>query len=387
MRRYDYDWLRVIGMLAVFAFHNGRFFNFGDWHVKNPQLSAGFEMLVGFLGIWIMPLMFIVSGAASYWALGRTAGSFFRSRTLRLFVPLVFGIFAFGIPQVYLERLTHSQFKGSLVDFIPHYFDGWYGFGGNFAWMGLHLWYLEMLFIYSLLLLPVFLYLRGDGGRKLLAGLAGFFEVPGAIFLVALPAVLLEASLGPSEAGIRDFGGWTIWVYLLLFLYGYVLVANPRIEAAVYRQGYAALILAVAATIGYGLASPPGSRLIPGTVGFMLAYGIRSFASWCWLLAFLGLGRRLLSFDNRFLAYVNEAVLPFYVLHQPVILTVGYFLLAWQVPPIAKYPVLALVSFVVIMAIYELLVRRIAILRFLFGLKRIQPAAPDLAHALRSPHP
>jgi hypothetical protein len=84
----------------------------------------------------------------------------------RLLVPLVVGTFTHIAFQVYLERLHKGEFSGSFFDFYPHYFDGMYGFGGNFAWMGLHLWYLEALFLFSLLCLPVFLWLKNSLQRR-----------------------------------------------------------------------------------------------------------------------------------------------------------------------------------------------------------------------------
>jgi glucans biosynthesis protein C len=42
----------------------------------------------------------------------------------------------------------------------------------------------------------------------------------------------------------------------------------------------------------------------------------------------------------------------------------------WPVNMALKYAVIATLSFILIMAIYELLVRRINVLRFLFGMRR-----------------
>jgi hypothetical protein len=83
----------------------------------------------------------------------------YRDKVLRLLVPLVVDIFTHSIWQLYLENITQGRFSGTFFEFLPHYFDGLYGFGGNLAWMGVHLWYLEMLFVYCLALLPLFRWL------------------------------------------------------------------------------------------------------------------------------------------------------------------------------------------------------------------------------------
>jgi hypothetical protein len=48
--------------------------------------------------------------------------------------------------------------------------------------------------------------------------------------------------------------------------------------------------------------------------------------SWSWLLTFMGFATHHLDFSNGFLKYANEAVLPFYILHQTVMVSIGYFI-------------------------------------------------------------
>ena len=95
---------------------------------------------------------------------------------------------------------------------------------------------------------------------------------------------------------------------------------------------------------------------------------LRAVLAWCWIIGFLGFGSRVLNFENRFLTYANEAVLPFYILHQTILLIIGYFIIQWSSGIATKYMIITATSFVVIMAIYEFLVRRVNTLRFLFGL-------------------
>jgi glucan biosynthesis protein C len=83
----------------------------------------------------------------------------------------------------------------------------------------------------------------------------------------------------------------------------------------------------------------------------------------------LSLGAKYLNFNNQALAYANEAVLPFYLLHQTVILCVGWFVIPWNMGILPKFLIIAVVSFILIMALYELLIRRINIVRFFFGMR------------------
>jgi hypothetical protein len=102
--------------------------------------------------------------------------------------------------------------------------------------------------------------------------------------------------------------------------------------------------------------------------GWLLAL-LRAFNAWAWLIVICGFGSRHLNFSNRFLRYASEAVLPFYILHQTVILAIGFYVVQLDIAIWAKYLIIAAISFLAIIALYDLLVKRMNILRFLFGMK------------------
>ena len=387
-RRYDLDWLRVLAILVVFVFHSGRFFDLGDWHVKNPTTYLGVQIWTTFLANWLMPLIFVISGASTFYALGaRRAGRFVKDRSLRLLVPLAVGSLTHVMIQVYLERVSHGQFRGSLLAFIPHYFDGLYGFGGNFAWMGLHLWYLEVLFIFSLVLLPLFGWLKHGAGQRVAARLSSWLARPLAVYLLALPIMLLLNLLDPETGlGRRDFGGWSLPIYMFFFMYGFLLVGSDAAQQGIARQRWLSLALGIIAFLTlsgvYALFGEPAF----GAPRFMLVFSLFGLSSWCWVLAFLGFGIRRLNFNSAWLQYANEAVLPFYVLHQSVLIYLGYFVVQWPLPDFVKWLVIAPASFAIILTLYKFLVRRINVLRFLFGMKPLPKAAARqaLRHRLGS---
>ena len=158
----------------------------------------------------MMPAIFVVSGASLFFALSGSNGKFIKDKVLRLLVPLVVGAFTHVAVQVYLERVTHHQFTGTFFEFLPHYFDGLYGFGGNFAWMGLHLWYLLVLFVFSILLLPLFRWLKGRGARAL-SKFGDVLSLPLVVYALAIPIALLMVNLDPrTPLGSRDLGGWPL---------------------------------------------------------------------------------------------------------------------------------------------------------------------------------
>ena len=365
-RYYDIDWLRVLGMCVIFLFHNARFFNEDDWHVKNFQLDFGMSVFVAILDHFIMPLFFVLSAIAIYYALKkRTNAQFMRERVTRLLIPLVFGIFTHIIIQVYIERITHGQFTGTLWQFIPQYFNGWYAFGGNFAWMGLHLWYLLILFLFSALMLPVFQ--RINLSQNFNTKQADLVTKPFGVYLFILPLFLMEllVSFSPDAVGRRDFGGWSLLTYLVFFLIGYLLATNSRYRPAIEKVRFFSLTLSLLTVIAaYILLAEMN---LPGTNPVYLL--VRATNAWSWLLTFMGFAARHLDFNNGFLKYANEAVLPFYIMHQTIIVIIGYFIRDWQLAVFPKYLFLAGTSFVIIMALYEFIVRRVNLLRYLFGMK------------------
>jgi apolipoprotein N-acyltransferase len=73
-----------------------------------------------------------------------------------------------------------------------------------------------------------------------------------------------------------------------------------------------------------------------GSARYLQVFGIFGLSSWCWILAFFGYGFKHLTRSTPWLAYANAAVLPFYVMHQTVLLTVGYFVTRWRSPARAR---------------------------------------------------
>ena len=387
-RRYDLDWLRVFVILTIFVFHSGRFFDLEEWHVKNPTTYFGMNVWTYFLAGWIMPLVFVISGASIFYALGKSgAGTFIKDKVLRLLVPLIVGACTHVALQVYFESRFWGRFNGSFWSFLPRYFDGWRDFGGNFAWTGLHLWYLLALFIFSIALLPLFMWLKGDAGARLLERFTRFLAKPGAVYLLALPGTLLIPYLDPNGfiTG-RDWGGWGLPMYIPLFLAGFLIVSHEGLQAGIKRQRWFSLAAGVLLFITLLVIAVIQGDLNFATPAYSLFVMLFSLFSWCFVLAILGFGMQHMMFNTPFRQYANEAVLPFYILHQTVIICVGYFVVQWAIPDLLKFVIIAASSLAIIMALYELVVRRFNVMRVLFGMKPIRKVTPVVARSAQPAH-
>jgi glucans biosynthesis protein C len=332
-----------------------------------------------------MPLFFLVAGAAVWFSMkNRTAGGFALERVLRLLVPLIFGMLIIVPPQVYLQRIFNGDFTGSFLAWYPHTFQGTYSMdnpaSGNLSWH--HLWFLVYLFVFSLLLLPVFRYFRREDKKPLISRIAGFLVKPGMIFLPAILLIVYDVTLRPiygygTQNLIADWANFLF--YITVFFYGFLMVADNRILEAIHRHRFTAIIATVICIIIIYLVDSEtlNSPWIQAN-GDRVLLPVRSIATWCSLVAIVGFGRQLLNFGNRLLTYASDAVLPVYILHQTLIITIGFYVVQWQAPVAAKYPLVVIATFIGSLAIYEL-VRRNFITRFLFGIKMKKPPMQQTA--------
>ncbi len=382
-RRYDLDWLRVLAILSVFVYHSTRFFNLGDWHVKNAITYNWVEIWNTFASIWLMPFVFVISGASLFFAMDKGGVvSFFKDKVLRLIVPLLVGALTHVSLQVYLDRLTHGLFSGSYFQFLPQYFHGVYiendPAAGNFAFHGLHLWYLMFLFLFIVVLYPIFRLLKTKGGQSVLARLGSFLAIPGAMYLLALPMILIEDHGNGFLVDLAP-GGWGLAFYMWFLLSGFILISSARLQERIRSLRWVSFGLAIVSTLSFLFlvinAQDPAYTALSEELDDTLAF----FSAWFWIFSFLGFGRQHLSFKSQALKFANEAVLPFYILHQTVLLCVGYFIVQWQIQDVLKWLLILLLSFPVIMGLYEVAVRRNNVMRFLFGMKGMQAApAPQI---------
>jgi hypothetical protein len=243
--------------------------------------------------------------------------------------------------------------------------------------MGMHLWYLEALFLFSLLCLPLFLWLRSHpAGHRVLQRAGDALARPGSLYLLALPPYILINVLDPETWGMDAIGGWSIFIYLTFFVSGFVIYSNARLQDRIRRARWVSLAGGI--VLWAGIDPLWGALGDPNFATWQFALGTIPWClnAWCWLLAILGFGMERLGFRTPFLAYANETTLPFYILHQTVLLTLAFPIVCWPIPDGVKFLTVLIGTFVTVMALYEFAVRRSNLLRILFGMKPLpRPAA------------
>jgi peptidoglycan/LPS O-acetylase OafA/YrhL len=377
-RRYELDWLRALAVLVVFLYHSARFFNGQYWDIRNTGRSALVDLGAGFVGLWLIPLFFLVAGAASRFTLERhTPGEYVRRRFKRLMLPFIFGVLLLSPLQAFLLSPAARSLEGSYLGFYAHFFiSHLHAAQWSLAWLfegfGYHLWFLGFLFVFSALVLPVFAALRNtQAGREFIDWLAGRCNRVWAFPLWAVPLVIVQCALRagfPEYLGPTDFCFW-----LLFFLYGYLLYADPRILHALVEQRRRILVVAVACFLALAIARYAGfvgawQQRPSYSAGFMLFQVLWSVGAWTWLLFILSMGFRLLSFGNAVIRYATAAVLPFYVFHQPVVMAVGLLVAEWNLSVAAGWLCVSVLSMALTLGIYEGIIRRTRLTRVAFGM-------------------
>ena len=397
-RRHDIDALRVIAFSLLILYHSAMVY-VADWdfHIKSSYQAEWLQYPMIALNRWRMSLLFLVSGIAI--GLARVEARrlrFAAARSWRLLLPLLFGMFVVVAFQAYCEGRANGHLPPGLWAFLTSYwrvhpwpegsFTGWeHGITWN------HLWYLAYLLPYTLLLLASMPVLRAIGAWL---GSPRAQPIKQAMLLAVPIAWLLAvrfwlAPLYPDTHALFD--DWTVHAESLpLFLLGYLLAGNTWFWDWILRLRWrmlAAAMLAIGIELGLRwLSRHPPSGPIPDWAMQLPWYGVERTArvvyTWTALLAIFGWGRALLNRPFRWLPYCTEAVFPWYVLHQTLIVALAY----WLVPLRLGAPLEA--SLVVggtiagCLLLHELLIRRVRWMRPLFGLKAaINPMPQPVADA------
>jgi hypothetical protein len=237
---------------------------------------------------------------------------------------------------------------------------------------GYHLWFLAFLLIISTLALPLLVSLRREQGKRFIAWLATLSVRRGGLLVFVLPIALLQITLRvpfPGYRGLADFFSW-----LVFFLYGYIILSDQRFEKAIEKQGKIALLTGIACYLVStvwefgGFLETWGAS--PGySLGYMLYQFLRSAATWSLIVFILYLGMRFLNVSNSIIQYGNEAILPFYVLHYLVILITTFYVAQLSIGIVAQFLIISTGALLVTLALYELVIRRVNVVRWLFGMK------------------
>lgn len=406
-RRHDIDTLRVIAFALLILYHVGMVYVVDwDFHIKSPTLLAWAEWPMVLVNRWRMSLLFLLSGIALGLVLARKSPArLIGNRSWRLLLPLVFGILAIVPVQAWCEARMLGTYDAGFGTFLLRYLQlrpwpaGTFTGGGyGFTWN--HLWYLAYLWVYTMLALLALPVLRAIGGTRI----AGWLTTRGRWLLwTASPlwylfALIVLAPRFPTTHAVA--GDWFSHAkYVPVFAFGVLIASSAPMWAALDARRWVLTWLALAGAAVYmtlrvigrlldtGALSPDGlDLLMPLAAWKLVSICAHALYAWTALLALLGWGVRLLNRPWPGLRYASEAVYPWYILHQSLIVLAAYWLIPLDLGPLWE-PLLVLALTVAgCLLIHELLIRRIRWLRPLFGLPmRARPPHARVVAGTKSP--
>lgn len=374
-KRYHYiDFLRIIAILLMFVYHVSMIFVAEwDWHIKNVERSNVLMEINYWMAFFRMPLLFFVSGFISSALLDRLKTSaFITQRFNRLIIPTIIGTFLLAAPQIYFERRLQG-IEFSYIDFYKTFLEfRWYP-EGNFHW--LHLWFIPYLFVYNLLAIPVYRLLKSDRARQLETSIAKHAPalITCFVLLASIPYTFLSVHFPATYDLINDHARHSLF---FLFLLAGVLAFRFKVVLEVIEIRRLFLFqLALATILAINVIRWNGWEPKSLWIDWLhqpLSYvyiALLTINSWLWVLTILGYGKRYLNRGSHYLEYCNKAVYPFYILHQTVIVTLGYYVIQTQDDAALKYGFLLIVGFLLTGFTFHLYIRPFKYVRFMFGVK------------------
>jgi len=339
-RQHYIDWIRVIAFAILIFYHSGMFFVSWGWHVKNNVISEGFEVWMELINPWRLSLLFFVSGVGVSFAMkSRTGLGFLTERSKRLLLPLAFGMLVVVPPQIYYERLQTHAFEGSYAAFYPSVFDLVPYPAGSFSWH--HLWFVAYLWVFSLIAIPIFLWLRRHPIQLFEAPKASINFLRIMLFVLPLAATywLLKQRWEVTHNLTSDWYNFVL--SFLFFVYGYLFGSQSLVWDLIetHRKTFLSI----------------GVFLILFSKGYDAIFGAIPEDSVV-ILVFNGL------FKMTFVWCIILAICTITVM-------IGFYIADWSIAVIPKFLILVAGTFGVSFLIYHFIIRPFGMMRVLFGVK------------------
>lgn len=344
-RRYDIDWVRVITIGLLLIYHIAIGFQLWGVMIGFITNSKPWESLwvpMAMLNVWRIPLLFFVSGMGVYFALQkRNWKELIKERASRILIPFVFGMLFIVPLHMYLMQF-HYQWK---MSYAPN--PG-------------HLWFLGNIFSYVLILSPVFFYLKRNEDGKFVRGVKTILSTPlGLIFIIS--AFVVEALLikpTPYELYAMTWHGF--FLGLLAFFFGFCFVlSGPAFWNMLVKWRWL-FFLSAASLFTYRLNQ--FQMRVPN-------YQVVVESNF-WIFTIFAFTHKYLNRPSTVLNYLSEAAYPIYIIHMVFLYLVSLLVFPLDITVPLKFLLAVTLTSIICLAFYEIIIRRVNVIRPLFGLKR-----------------
>jgi glucan biosynthesis protein C len=396
-RRTDLDWVRIGAFALLIFYHIGVFYAPGPTAVGaiSPRPLPWLVVPMALVNPWRLLVLFIVAGAATRFLADKLRPrALLKARSVRLLIPLAFGVAVIVPPQCFVQVVERCGYSGNYWDFwrrylaadqdicpigqhviVPTY---------NHLWFVAYLWGFTALLILVLLIAPGVLEKLQRLVERALAG-GGLMLWP--VCWLALAWGLLE-----HRSGL----GYALAIYAPAFLLGYLTAWSDtlwvRLEKARWRA-FAGAAASYCLMIGLALAFLGtqfdwGAKMASARNGgsvmlHFLSSSVYGLNQWLWITVVFGFAyHSLRGCDGPIRRYLTDAIFPFYIIHQTTIEVVGHYLAKERLPLGMEATLLIGATIASCFATYEI-ARRIGPLRPFFGLKASVSRRPVSPAGLR----
>lgn len=359
------DWLRVILIFAVFLHHVFMPFNGDGWHIMNEESSKVLDNTMVYFEQLRLQSLFFIAGLGCTLLLNKmSVKAFLTNKFHRLFIPLLVGMILIIPPQEYYENITKYT---SLAD---AYQQNLFSFSAN------HLWFIEFLIVFMLLAVPIHYFIaskRGQTVSERLAKLAdnkhGLFSL---VIIFLMTRFCLKLLMPSQETSLSNVS--VSLFFLLFFIVGMLLISHKTAWQALgkYRRTNLSWFLLSTILFIAWFNKPDISEYVSLEIRWQMYWAVCTLVSWTGLLAMLGYATYYLNHSPKWLRSANELIYPFYILHQTIIVVLGYYIIQWQASIPVKSLSLLFSALTVCIIVCWLLIKPFKLPRYLFGLRSIK---------------
>lgn len=362
MRRNEIDWIRNIGVLLLFVFHTASVFTYYEpWYIWYQNKSWAATIIFIFCIPWHMPVLFFLAGASTRFSVDtRSEKRYVLERVERLLVPFILGMLILVPPQGYFARVSRGKEVGTFFQQYKHFwttissipYDG--GLGPA------HLWFILYLFIISIISIFIIKSFKKETMKKFLLNFKD--KMTSRYSLIFSTMILFIADMTSLAIAEKN-----ILIFLIVFLMGYIAYGDEEYLEFIDINKIKSLFITIILFILYIFLvihhyNSEQSRGLEILLSLM-----RNCVMITTITAIVGYGRKYLTKGGKALIYLNKACFAIYILHQPIVVVISYYLLKYYKLPTHVSIIIILISSVIVtFGAYELF-KRIKITKYLIG--------------------
>ena len=348
-RKYFIDWIRVIAIGLLLIYHVA--IGFQPWGVMigfitTPTPWESLWIPMAMLNIWRIPLLFFVSGMGVYFALQkRNWKELIGERATRILLPFIFGIFLIVPIHTYIWQYH-------------------YGLELDYTYDPGHPWFLGNIFAYVLILAPLFYYFKKNENARLFFLIKKLFSAPLGLLLVIASCLIEVLLVNPNPFELYSMTWHGFFLGLLAFFFGFCFImSGSSFWQMLLRWKWLFWLISFLLFI---IRFTKFTQFQPNV--------LISIESNFWIFTVFAFGYQFLNVPGKMLSYLSEAAYPVYILHMIFLFLGSEIIFPLDIPPPFQFVLVLTFTVIGSFTCYEFLIRRVNLIRPLFGLKGKMPS-------------